>query len=303
MALLFLFGPFWIVERYNVPPPDIDIPVSNAVVEEEVTVGIAVIARATARRLLSTAVHNVLRTTVGTFSRAASRTFLRRLIRFIVRTLFGVLAIDLLFYYGFSGIPALQAPRHPVVAVGLGVVALSLSFFGILHVIDPHLAASVTTGAPLSYLTCSVLAGLPLAVYGGIHAVAARWLDVDLHFNTSLDGLLLQAYFTGAGSFLPMTTDIEYVGSSRNNMRMAFISLMSMFVVHLGLTFVGHMTGSVTLRFAGAMFLLYCFVYMFPIRPLEGYDIWCANKGLWLVVFIPILIAFFLLPEEFIAMV
>jgi hypothetical protein len=222
---------------------------------------------------------------------------MRRLIRFTVRTLFGVLAIDVLLY-GVVGTSVLKKPRHPVVAVGLGTVALSLSFLGILHIIEPRLANAVTTGAPLSYLTCSLLAGLPLTVYGLIHAIVAPRLDVKLQFNTAIDGLILQAYFTGAGSFLPMTTDIEYIGNSRSNMRMAAISLAAMFTIYLALAWIGHWADMTTLRFAADMFLLYCFVYVFPIRPLEGYNIWCESKLLWLAIFLPILIAFFQMSSD-----
>ena len=294
-AFLFLFGPFLLVDQYQSPPLYDAFGTPN--IGQEVAVGLAVITRATARRLFTAAAHNVVRTTMGTFSRATARTFIRRLIRFTVRTLFGVLAIDTLLY-GAMGITAIKRPRHPVVAVGLGTIVLSLSFLGILHVVEPWLANAVTTSSPLSYLTCSLLAGLPLTVYALIHAIVAPRLNVRLQFNTAIDGLILQAYFTGAGSFLPMTTDIEYIGNSRNNMRVAAISLATMFVIYLVLTWIGYWADMTILRFAADMFLLYCFVYVFPIRPLEGYNIWCESKAIWLAIFLAILIAFFKMSSE-----
>jgi hypothetical protein len=47
------------------------------------------------------------------------------------------------------------------------------------------------------------------------------------------------------------------------------------------------------------MFLVYCFVYAFPLRPLEGHDLWKRSKLLWACAFAPIFIAFvFFFPAE-----
>ncbi len=51
----------------------------------EVTVGIAVILRATARRLLRGASSNVMRTTAGALGRTSARAFVRRMVKFTGR--------------------------------------------------------------------------------------------------------------------------------------------------------------------------------------------------------------------------
>jgi hypothetical protein len=48
------------------------------------------------------------------------------------------------------------------------------------------------------------------------------------------------------------------------------------------------------------MFLVYAFVYCFPIKPLEGYFVWSSSKLQWILVTLPILVAFLTwLPPEF----
>ena len=103
---------------------------------------------------------------------------------------------------------------------------------------------------------------------------------------------MLQAYFTGAGSFLPLTTDVEYEGDDKSACKLAVGSLLGM-LGFFGIFFVaGGIYNLAILKFLGSMFLVYCFVYSFPIKPLEGHFIWSFNKLVWLLVMLPILISF-----------
>lgn len=138
----------------------------------------------------------------------------------------------------------------------------------------------------------ALLAAAPLPIYAGIVWVACAWLGVKVGYRTSIDGLLLQGYFTGAGSFLPLTTDIEFEGERKRVTTVAVIALAAAYGLHLILTALGQAYGHELLEFTGAMFLVYCFVFSFPIPPLEGFYIWKTSKLLWLVVWIPILISF-----------
>ena len=295
IAATLLFAPLIIVWFYEVTQSPDDVPGAA-----EVTVGVAVIVRAAARRVLTTAVSSILRTAFATFSRTVARTVLRRLMRFWVRALFGVLAREAA--RSLSGNRPVQVSpgadrRRPYVPLTIGTVALALSFYGVVLVTDAEQA--VTQDGHITLLTASVLAGLPLLVYGAIHLWAARRVGVLLRFNTAFDGLLLQAYFTGAGSFLPMTTDVEYRGSRRGKMWLATICLASMYVIHLVLWVLASISHDPILSFASGTFLIFCFVYIFPIQPLEGNDIWAGNKWLWVGVWIPILLSFFAsLPES-----
>ena len=59
------------------------------------------------------------------------------------------------------------------------------------------------------------------------------------------------------------------------------------------------MTHNPMIAFTAGAYLVFCFVYVFPIKPLEGYDIWVSNKWLWLAVWLPVLLSFFVsLPDS-----
>ena len=76
-------------------------------------------------------------------------------------------------------------------------------------------------------------------------------------------------------------------------MWLAAISLTSLYAIHLILLVVGSATGNAAVSFASGAFLVFCFVYVFPIKPLEGYDIFVENKLLWLAIWFPVLVSFF----------
>ena len=290
--LLFLFLPLLIIDFYHISIAD-----HSSTGAEEATVGITVVARATTRRVLGPAMTSVFRTTFASFSRAAGRTFIRRVIRFTVYTLLGALSILTASRNRLAATPNEKA-THPLLGIALGVAALALSFYGVLVVAGPETTTAITSNGVLSHFMAAMIAGIPLAFYCAMHLVMAKVLSFKLRINTAIDALLLQAYFTCSGVFVPMTTDIEYLGNLEENRRAAMISLISMFAIHLVLKWSGIWFDSVGLELASNMFLIYCFVYAFPIPPLEGYDVWRHSKILWLCIFLPILVAFLSLPES-----
>jgi hypothetical protein len=291
--ILFLFLPLLLIDLYHLPASE-----SRSHSSEESTVGIAVVARATTRRVLGATMMNFFRTTFASYSRAAGRTFIRRVIRFTVYTLLGALAVSTTARSRLEATPD-EKVTHPLFVIALGVVGLVLSFYGVLWIAGPEIAMTITSGGMLSYPLAAVVAALPLAIYGVIHLLMARFFSLAWRINTTMDALLLQAYFTCSGVFVPMTTDIVYFGNLKQNMRAAMFSLLSLFAIHLTLGWIGIWIGSASVKFASNMFLLYSFVYAFPIPPLEGYDVWRQNRLVWLCIFLPILIAFLSLPESF----
>ena len=266
----------------------------------ELTVGIAVLFRATARRLLRASFQNILRTTFATVSRAFARTATRRFIRIFAHSFFGAMAKQPGADERSEEIDSAldQQPVSPAssfIALATGFIGLALSFWGVLWVAshEGDTAAASIHGMPLP-LACS-LAALPIVVYGSITYVAARLFGVTVQLVTSLDGLLIQGYFTGAGSFLPMTTDINYRGPQLANAKLASFALASMLLLHWLLFALAKQIDSPETLFLSAMFLVYAFVYSFPIRPLEGSAIWRVSKLWWLIIFGPILASFLML--------
>lgn len=278
-----LFVPMFVVSQY-------DVPTQQASHEVEVTVGIGVILRAAARQLIRGGARTFLRTTFSTFSRAAARTVTRRLIRFFMHSLLGALGRRL----GKEAELTDYRPSPAVsrVAVLVGIVALFFSFWGVLRALPTETQQALLGSGAISVATLCGLAALPLLFYTAIAAWAGRVFHVSVSFATGIDGLLIQAYFTGAGSFLPMTTDVETEGTTANVGKVAACALAGCYLIHLALLLAASTTGWVALEMASGMFLIYAFVYSFPIAPLEGQSLWAWNKWAWLAVFVPILFSF-----------
>ena len=262
----------------------------------EVTVGLIVILRVTARRLLRGLSFNIMQTTIGTFGRTSARTVTRRIVKFVGRILFGSIMQDHL-ENSDEGNKSGKKPKEPSIwlqlfSIALGFVGLCLSFWGILHVIPPEQAESLVGSRGLSEFEAVVLAAVPLLAYAFLHWLFGKKFGVNTTYCTEVDGLLLQGYFTGAGSFLPMTTDVEYHGEKEANCKLAVSALLGMFLLFIIFFVAGVVLNMASLNFLGSMFLVYCFVYSFPIEPLEGHIIWSQRKLLWVAVAAPILLAF-----------
>lgn len=264
------------------------------------SVGIAVILRATLRRLFRSGSRSVLQTAVGTVMRASARTMTRRIVRVSVKSL--------AMFLGRSAVestdddaPSKNAPhtQNPIVALALGFVVLMASLAGVIYLIDleqenlatePLRSAGVLGDMPMAVGV--FLGALPLPLYGLLLLAAAPIVGASVKLRTSWEAVLLQAYFTGSGSYLPLATDSEIDGPPWARTRLAFVSLGGLFALHLICTAVGNATGSYAIEYLGAMFLLYAFVFSFPIAPLDGYYIWAQSKLLWAVTWLPLLLCF-----------
>jgi hypothetical protein len=300
-VLLAFFAPLVVIWTYE----DL-ISGGAAKGTREATVGIGVILRATARRLARTGSGNILRTSFGAYMRAATRALTRRTVKIASRVAVASVTKDVSdaerdpeAEAEVESVELSNATRNAL-AVGSGFVGLFLSFYGILLVAPAEQTAKLTTDQGISHPVAACLGAVPLIVYAALNLTAGKLFDVRVRLQTAFDGLLLQGYFTGAGSFLPMTTDVHYEGEVKQKGKAAGLALAGVFIVHLILSMAALATGSETLWFASTTFLLYCFVCSFPIKPLEGYELWRASKLAWVLLWLPILAAFVSsLPEEF----
>jgi putative Mn2+ efflux pump MntP len=126
--------------------------------------------------------------------------------------------------------------------------------------------------------------------------------DVKTSLRTSLDGMILQAYFTGALSFLPLASDVELKGETENKAKCSAMALLMLLGISLTLDTLGVLLGMVLLEVWAAQMLLYTFVISFPLKPLEGSDVFAASRLQWFGIFLLVLLAFLLnMPETFYA--
>ncbi|MEX0818957.1 MAG: hypothetical protein WD070_05170 [Pirellulaceae bacterium] len=294
-AVICLVGPLLVIATWERPASP-----GELVHASEATVGIGVILRATFRRIFRATARNFFRTTFSAVTRASARTFTRRLVRFVLRMFFGVIAKQSIAEAAETPVSTgqsqeiLRNPTLSLYAIAISFVALAISFWGVLQIATSENAMSATTDRGLPVLLACILAATPIVVYGLATYVLASWLKMGIRFACELDALLLQAYFTGAGSFLPMTTDVEYNGTKRQNATLATAAIAVIYGCHLGLLAVAQVTDFYAVEFASSMFLVYAFVYAFPIAPLEGHEVWVQSKLLWCCLFFSILTSFFL---------
>lgn len=239
---------------------------------------------------------SVLRMVMGTSSRTAARTISRRFTRVFVKSTASVAKAAVVDATGGDS----SKPRgdQPVaLALGLGFVGLALSYAGVLWLVDPAVALPLTHGMPV--IVAGLVGASPVLLYYGLlHLVSSR-TRTTIGIRTGFDGLLLQGYFTGAASFLPLTSDIAYEGEGPDKARCATFVLLALLSIHLLFDVVGKATGVGFLTQYGGIVLLYGFVYSFPLQPLDGAQIWSQSKARWAAVWLLILIAFAInLPEE-----
>ena len=239
---------------------------------------------------------SVLRMVMGTSSRTAARTISRRFTRVFVKSGASVAksaAVDA--RGGDSADPTMDQPL--ALALGLGFAGLALSYTGVLWLVEPEVAVPLTHGMPVLLAGC--VGASPVLIYYAVLRVVASMTGAEVGIRTGFDGLLLQGYFTGAASFLPLTSDISYSGDAASRARCATTVLVVLLGVHLAFDAVGKMLGVPFLVQYGGLVLLYGFVYSFPLQPLDGAQIWAQSKLRWAVVWVFVLGAFAVnLPEE-----
>ena len=118
--------------------------------------------------------------------------------------------------------------------------------------------------------------------------------------QTSIDGILLQAYFTGALSYLPLASDMSLSGTTEDKGRCAMMSLVTLLSISLLLDTTGSLIDIPLLSNWAAHLLLYAFVIAFPLKPLEGAEVWAYRKSWWLAIFTLMTFCFLLnIPESF----
>lgn len=292
VAVLVLAGPLLVGTFGAGDGPAVEVT------PEEATVGVAVVLRAIARRLVRTGMRDLLQTTVGVVTRTTMRAITRRLARVAVKSQARVFKRMIAARMGAKKEEKAASTEQALSAVFLGFSGLSLSLWGVLRLLEPG-QLTVIVG-DISLPVAALLGALPLLAHAVLAQHAAWRYGAKASFRTGLDGALIQAYFAGAGSYLPLIMDIEYRGTVENRAKASGFVLGGLFGMHLALNLLGRWNGSPYILFASSMFLIYCFVYAFPIKPLEGHYIWRKSKVLWLAGWIPLLITFlFNIPESF----
>lgn len=141
---------------------------------------------------------------------------------------------------------------------------------------------------------------LPLWFIFWVQSGAARRLGVRLRHETGIDGGLIQLYFAGATSFMPLSSDVVVEGTTAERGRVSLAGLVAPTAVSIALWLFWKLTGGTMqpVLLASDAFLIYPMVQSFPLSPLDGNHVFRWNRGLWLVVFLVVMSAFLFMGSE-----
>jgi len=134
---------------------------------------------------------------------------------------------------------------------------------------------------------------LPLWFIFASQRLWARREQVSIHHSTGFDGALIQLYFAGALSFMPLTSDTTSVDADVDQRgRIALVGILAPCLMGVILWKLGHRLNIPGLIFAADAFIIYPMVQIFPLRPLEGLFLWRHSRLIWTLIFIVVLSLF-----------
>ena len=249
----------------------------------------ATLFRSNGRNILRSSLMSAIRTTI----RMISRRVIRALMPFILRIFLPIARTST------SKNPELNSKQPLVLSLAIAFFALFFSFLGVLWL---NLLQAPIILSGLSLGVGATLAASALLFHCLYLFVFGRYLNVSIELQVPADGLLLQAYFTGAGSYLPLASDVVLEGDNKSCTTCSFWCISSLLGTALLFDLLGHWADSPLFVLWGAQLLLYTFVISFPLPPLQGYTLWKGNKFWWMMIFFLIFCSFVLnLPQPFYA--
>ena len=237
---------------------------------------------------------NFLKSTFMSAIRTALRTWIRRMVRLALPILLRVF-LPLLSTKKKKSVQEVQQPIG--LALILGFVALWCSFYGVITL---HTGVSTEVLFGFSLGVCATMAASTYLLHALLLWVFSHKYDTTLRVSTSIEGVLLQGYFTGALSYLPLASDLAVEGGAKERFDTHLWTIMTMLVA----SFVLHVVGDffsipLLLAFATHM-LLYVFVISFPLKPLDGSGLFAYSKRMWGLIFVLVMLCFLLkMPEYF----
>ena len=141
---------------------------------------------------------------------------------------------------------------------------------------------------------------LPLWFIYGVQARAAGRMGKVIRHETGIDGGMIQLYFAGAFSFMPLTSDVIVEGTAEDKGKVSALGLIVPTGVSIALWLTWKLTGGthMPILLAADAFLIYPMVQTFPLAPLDGVQVWRWSHGRWFAIFFFVMTAFMLLGSE-----
>ncbi len=141
---------------------------------------------------------------------------------------------------------------------------------------------------------------LPFWLILGVQGAVAKRLGVPLRHETGMDGAIIQLYFAGAFSFMPLSSDTVVDGTAEEKGKVSSAGLLVPTALAIVLWSIWKVTGgtSAPLLFLADAFLIYPMVQSFPLDPLDGVQLWRWSKLRWALVFTLVMGCFLFMGSE-----
>ena len=144
----------------------------------------------------------------------------------------------------------------------------------------------------------AVIGVLPMWLIYFVQNGAARRMGVLLRHETGIDGGVIQLYFAGAASFMPLTSDVEVEGTVAQRGKVSLVGLFVPAVVAACIWAGWNATGNNWILLVADLFLIYPMVQVFPLKPLDGSDVWAWSRPAWFGIFALVMGCFMVLGSE-----
>lgn len=141
---------------------------------------------------------------------------------------------------------------------------------------------------------------VPLWFVYFVQSGVARRLGIPLRHETGIDGGLIQLYFAGAFSFMPLSSDVVIKGTSAERGRVSLAGILIPMAVSIALWLIWKLSGETMqpVLLASDAFLIYPMVQCFPLDPLDGIRLYRWHRGIWLAVFVFVMGTFVFMGSE-----
>ena len=236
---------------------------------------------------------NFLKSTFMSAIRTALRTWIRRMVRLALPILLRVF-LPLLSTKKKKSTEEIHQPIG--LALVLGFIALWISFYGVIT-LHTNISTEVLFGFSLG--VCATMAASTYLLHALLLWTYSHKCETNFRVSTSIEGVLLQGYFTGALSYLPLASDLSIEGSPKGRFDTHLWTIMTMLIASFILHSAGNFFSIPLLLALGTHMLLYVFVISFPLKPLDGSGVFAYSKRMWFLIFVLVMLCFLLNMPEF----
>lgn len=187
-----------------------------------------------------------------------------------------------------------QSTSKDVLSVVLSWITMGISFLFVYWIVWDAISIEgiIGIGVCLIFLYTSEL-------------LYCKYTETEYDFSITKEGILIQTLFSFSLSFLPLVYDTNnHDGNDSQKAKMGIIGITTLSVLGITFSILSNIFHLHILFAISQIAFLFVMMLSFPIKPLEGGDIFAWKKGPGILIFLVALFgSSFLLSEEFISII